>query len=62
MGIANLLAGQRSDPQNRKERAKAAAEAEQPDHEKYTGTTDGTPVGQPVGATVNAETFRSINQ
>ena len=47
-----MLAGQRSDPQNRKERAKAAAEAEQPDHEKYTGTTDGTPVGQPVGATV----------
>ncbi|CAK0787752.1 hypothetical protein CVIRNUC_010974 [Coccomyxa viridis] len=42
--------GQRQDPQNKKERAKAAAEAEQPDHEKYTGTTDGTPVGQPVGA------------
>ncbi len=47
-----MLAGQRQDPQNRKERAKAAAEAEQPNHEKYTGTTDGTPVGQPVGATV----------
>ena len=48
----SMLAGQRQDPQNKKERAKAAAEAEQPDHEKYTGTTDGTPVGQPVGAAV----------
>ena len=47
-----MPAGQRTDPQNKKERNKAAAEAEEPDHEKYTGTTDGTPVGKPVGSTV----------